>query len=681
MTEADEAGAKLAGKGFFRRLIGGFTGSNQKLQNKINSSRAAAQYASQQTLQKLAEQNLMSFDLITAVNNKLNASMQSVGEGFQMIFTGLEKFFKHNRNEMVRLEMRMDKVERNVKLLTWQNSIEYLDFNGEEYTDMDDAKKIVCLVRDFYDITGGDYSTSDLLLLKTAMATIDIEPKSQVNYGAILEEIAESDVLKDKLLGGKRIRPISDPSYLIAMSGLQKMDALQNEEKYTVDTVAGYVSKYDSTITAEAISRDLTANYLRDAAGVDVNLELDSFDMVLDLLYNLKQAEEEHLLIAPEEAALALPEGEEAEPQEETKAEEKDPQLQAAEELFLDYKLEEAHKIFAELAEAGNGRAMYYLGEYADHGYAPEKEDEAKARGWWEKGAEAGDPLAAVCYAASLPNSSGKRKKILEEFAEKVLALADAVDPVAQNEAAQMYKEGCGVEKDEAKMEEYLAKSADTGFWLSQNQLGACYYREENYKEAFSWFEQAALAGYAAAQCNLGICYANGQGVKPDYNASFNWYVKAANAGDKVAQCNLGYCYTIGRGTEQNEYKAEEWYQKSADCGYAIAQCNLVTLQMKRKIRPWHKDKADYSNINSDEGKKRLKWYTMAANQGLPYAQYALGITYIWMDEEEPGKYWLQKAKENGEEKADEVLNKSWSSGEVVPQPEFIPMPQGFLSE
>lgn len=130
MTEADEVGAKLAEKGFLSWFIGSITGSNQKLQNKINSSRAATQYASQQMLQKLAEQNLMSFDLITAVNNKLNASMQYVGEGFQMIFTGLEKFFKHNRNEMVRLEMRMDKVERNVKLLTWQNSIEYLEFDG-----------------------------------------------------------------------------------------------------------------------------------------------------------------------------------------------------------------------------------------------------------------------------------------------------------------------------------------------------------------------------------------------------------------------------------------------------------------------------------------------------------------------------------------------------------------------
>ena len=124
MTTADEAASELSNKGFFRRLIGGLSGDNQRLQNKINSNRAAAQYAYQQTLQRLAEQNLMTFDLITAVNNKLNASMVAVGEEFQRIYEGLGKFLQHNRGELVRLETRLDKVERNVNLLTWQNSSE-----------------------------------------------------------------------------------------------------------------------------------------------------------------------------------------------------------------------------------------------------------------------------------------------------------------------------------------------------------------------------------------------------------------------------------------------------------------------------------------------------------------------------------------------------------------------------
>ena len=86
MTEADDAATTLSRKGRISRWIGGITGTNQKLQNTINKNRSAAQYASQQTLQKLAEQNLMTFDLITAVNNKLNASLNSVNAANKALY-------------------------------------------------------------------------------------------------------------------------------------------------------------------------------------------------------------------------------------------------------------------------------------------------------------------------------------------------------------------------------------------------------------------------------------------------------------------------------------------------------------------------------------------------------------------------------------------------------------------
>ncbi len=57
-TAADDASHALASKGFFSRLIGAITGSNKQLQDKINGNMRAAQYASQVTMQKLAEQNL-----------------------------------------------------------------------------------------------------------------------------------------------------------------------------------------------------------------------------------------------------------------------------------------------------------------------------------------------------------------------------------------------------------------------------------------------------------------------------------------------------------------------------------------------------------------------------------------------------------------------------------------------
>ena len=53
------------------------------------------------------------------------------------------------------------------------------------------------------------------------------------------------------------------------------------------------------------------------------------------------------------------------------------------------------------------------------------------------------------------------------------------------------------------------------------------------------WYRKAAEQGYADAQYNLGILYANGQGVTQDYAEAARWYRKAADQGDAIAQINL----------------------------------------------------------------------------------------------------------------------------------------------
>ena len=150
LTEADIAQSELSNKGFLKRLLGNITGSNQKLQNKINSSKSVSQYASQKIIQKLAEQNLMSFELIVSVINKLNMSIIDTETRFNDIYAGLHKFFNHTRSEMIQLELRLTKLEQNVNLLYWGNNIELLMLNDTYYSALTDAGKIVCLTRDFF---------------------------------------------------------------------------------------------------------------------------------------------------------------------------------------------------------------------------------------------------------------------------------------------------------------------------------------------------------------------------------------------------------------------------------------------------------------------------------------------------------------------------------------------------
>ena len=186
LTQSENYSNELNSQGILKRFWGGITGKNRKLQQKIDNGLARAQYASQRTLKKLAEQNLMSFELITAVNNKLNSSIIEVEQEINKIYGTLVIFFKQTRSDIIQLENRVNRLEKNVKLLNWQNSIEYQMWNGIEYSELDTISKIACIVEDFYMITDGAWTTSDLLLLKTAMGTIGLECKEIVEYRDII---------------------------------------------------------------------------------------------------------------------------------------------------------------------------------------------------------------------------------------------------------------------------------------------------------------------------------------------------------------------------------------------------------------------------------------------------------------------------------------------------------------
>jgi TPR repeat protein len=62
---------------------------------------------------------------------------------------------------------------------------------------------------------------------------------------------------------------------------------------------------------------------------------------------------------------------------------------------------------------------------------------------------------------------------------------------------------------------------------------------------ALVWYQKAAAQGYAKAEDRLGYVYAHGFGVKFDWAESVRWYRKAAFQGDPTAQHNLGLDYSI----------------------------------------------------------------------------------------------------------------------------------------
>ena len=709
LTAADDASHELASKGFFSRFIGAITGSNKRLQDKINRNTRAAQYASQVTMQKLAEQNLMTVDLLTAVNNKLNASIDAVNEKFKEQFVILGKFILKTRGDMISLSLRMDKVEWNVKLLNWQASVEYLKLNGVEYSDLDDTGKIVCLARDFYDLTGGNWTTSDLLLLKAAMGQIGMAPKKEMNIFDTLKTIADTPVLQEKLLNHHGIKPISDPSYLISMGTLEKLNALADKERYVVDIVAANYKNHGVTMGADEIRGDLAKDYMRQQANVNLNTHVGAYDFLLDLLYNLSESTAEGVLQGKDDKDLMH--------------------------LFLTDHTEKAYEQIREAADEGNAIALYMMAEYFWEGYGVQPINQQKGIAYFKKSYEAGYPVAGYDVAASLPDGSPEQKEIRNHAKDNILELANEEDVFAQASAAWGYREGYGTAVDHVEAVKWVRKAAEQGFARAQYDLGLMYefgtgversnekaaewylkaaeqgyaraqfwlgymYEygtgvEQSYEKAAEWVQKAADQGYADAQYNLGDMYRDGRGVEESFEKAAEWVQKAADQGLAVAQNCLGFMYQNGTGVEQSYEKAVEWYRKAAEQGDVIAQCNLGFMyqngtgveQSYEKAVEWYRKAAEqgdviaqcnlgfmYQNGTGVEQsyEKAREWYQKAADQGYASAQYNLGDMYYYgtgvEQSYEKAAEWVQKAADQGDDCAQYNLGCMYRDGTGVEQ-------------
>jgi TPR repeat protein len=60
----------------------------------------------------------------------------------------------------------------------------------------------------------------------------------------------------------------------------------------------------------------------------------------------------------------------------------------------------------------------------------------------------------------------------------------------------------------------------------------------QDYSQAVKWFRKAADQGQIIAQLNLGVMYANGDGVPQDYVLAYMWSSIAASNGQEGASMN-----------------------------------------------------------------------------------------------------------------------------------------------
>jgi hypothetical protein len=164
-----------------------------------------------------------------------------------------------------------------------------------------------------------------------------------------------------------------------------------------------------------------------------------------------------------------------------------------------------------------------------------------------------------------------------------------------------------GPPTDPAARAAFYTARAKAGDPAAQYDVAVLYARGDglvqDYASAFSWFHAAATQGNVAAQYNLAVMYAEGLGVPAQPSEALNWYRSAADQNHPAAQFNLALFYAQGSGTKQDYATASRWYERAARQGLAPAMINLAIL---------------YEQGNGVERSliEAYAWYSAAAERG-----------------------------------------------------------------
>lgn len=178
--------------------------------------------------------------------------------------------------------------------------------------------------------------------------------------------------------------------------------------------------------------------------------------------------------------------------------------------------------------------------------------------------------------------------KLYEKAFELFQKESDKGNVIAIYSIAKMYQHGLLGKENIPKTQEYFAKtlkgflslepSADKMQPYIWYHLGSLYNfgygTEQNYAEAFQWFQKAAAADNSYAQYSLGSLYYYGNGTVQNYEKAFEWFKKSADNGNIYACYETAKMLHYGIGTAKNQEQADVYFKKAYDGFQKIAAEN-----------------------------------------------------------------------------------------------------------
>lgn len=213
--------------------------------------------------------------------------------------------------------------------------------------------------------------------------------------------------------------------------------------------------------------------------------------------------------------------------------------IKKAHEAYNKQDFKTAFELYTELADKGDADAQTSLGYMYQNAQSCEKDD-TKAVELYEKAAEAMQPYALFNLAILYMNGLGGVKHDQFKAHELYLQAAIREVPQAMYETALMLERGLGCLQNYSEAAFWYEEGAKRGHLECFNNLGVLYKDghgvDVNEARCFVCFKKAAEGGLAEGLYNLGLLYDQGFGCEQNHDTALDLCRKAAYNGHVKAK-------------------------------------------------------------------------------------------------------------------------------------------------
>ena len=587
LASAEEAQRELKSKNFMQSFLGIITGANNKLRDKISNNLIQSQYLAELTLKKMMEEHLVSLDLIYSINRKLNLIRENLSGDINNLYSIIESYVESTNK-------RINNLEANNKFIKWYLTLPDREFNGCNYIQLDNLSKIVCLARDFFDKTKGNWDDEDLLLLKGALRKLDINPNDKINFLDSILTIYNDSNLRSKYFDCISIDDTENKSFLVTPLVLNKLNKFYDDEYFLLNTCKEFSKSKFNDYT---IVRNYIQDYIFYRYYIDIDRPIKMYDFLIELISNLNYLSQgKNIMI----------DGDLDHYQSYTKIKIEE----YASELYfkgINFKMDkdnlQAYEYLYKSYENGNLDSIYPLAELlfdenfnlynvneainlCEKGISSGQYDCAYLLGYaydYGKGIEVNKDLAEKNYQICINNSENKELISNSKLELAGILWKKASDQCDMNNIIKLYE-------DAINNNNYKA------MYLLGDKYYSGYKIEQDYDLAMFYFKMAARFNYGRAEFNIGKMYEEGLGIIKSSEKAIEWYKLASTHGEvqalvsmadiysdkkefntafklynmayenyenkndaAIVMLKIGFLYFYGRGVDKNPAKGIEW--------------------------------------------------------------------------------------------------------------------------